>query len=133
MTDFRSAAEIFVTQFIDYVEKHDIKDEFNKRTQKMERSPGVEALIRDAKKVFPERIGTEGTDKLSQDEIAEAIEASPNVIDTQEMFGRKIQMNGGVRQMLRGVLEGDSEATFAALEFIRAEDGLKEFHVPAKA
>jgi hypothetical protein len=132
---FRSAAEEFVTQFIDYVDKYDILDELNKRTNKMERSPGVEKLIRDAKKVFPERkpktAGAEMT-ALSEEERMLAIAASANVVDTREMFSRKIQENGGVREMLRRLLDGDDAAREEAREFFKAENGRKEFYVTPK-
>jgi hypothetical protein len=64
--DYRSKAEIFVTTFLDYITQHDILDEFDKRTQKMVRSEGVENLVKMASEIFPPRVrvGKVETDKL---------------------------------------------------------------------
>lgn len=132
MTDYRSKAEVFVTEFIDYVNKHDILDYFDKRSQKMTRSAGVEALIRQANEVFPARVGKEGTDKLTEVEIAEAVEASPNVIDRRDVFSKKIQDNGGARGLLERILNGDLAALPLAQELIDADNGDKEFYEPSK-
>lgn len=129
MSEFREAAEAFVVEFIRYVDKYDINDEYNKKTNKMERSPGVQSLIDQARKVFPEQVddGKTETDKLSVVQVDEAIANSPNVIDTRDMFSRKIQENGGVRRLLEEVLNGSEEARLQAVEFFRAERGEKEF------
>lgn len=126
MSDHRSAAEQFVTAFIDYVDKYDIKDELNKRKNIMERSPGIESLIKQANAVFPERLGQEGNDAVT--DIDAAIAASPKiVIDTRKMFARKIQQNGAARGLLERVLAGDENAKSLATEFIAAERGEKDF------
>lgn len=132
MTDYRSKAEIFVTSFLDYVEKHDILDEFDKRTQKMVRSPGVEALVKEASQVFPARvkIGKKETDKLTPEQIDVAVTESPNVLDRRDVFSRKIQSNGAARGLLERVMEGDTEAMALAAEFLQAEKGEKQFYVP---
>lgn len=128
MTDYRSDAERFVTAFIDYVEEHDIKDYFDTKMNKMERSPGVENLVKQAKAVFPERIGLEGTKDLSTTEVSEAIEASDGVvIDRREDFARRVQANGGVRKMLRSLFNGEPDAHDRVAEFFAAEDGEKPF------
>ena len=130
MTDYRSEAEKFVTDFIDYVNQHNILDQFNKRTQKMERSPGVDALVKQAMSIFPDR--QKGPTKLSNPELDEAIKAAPNVVDTRSMFARRTQENGGVRAMLRAIVEGSPDADEAverAKEFFAAEDGTKKFDV----
>ena len=137
MSDYRSEAEKFVTGFLDYVQEHDILDHFDKRTQKMIRSAGVEALIKQAKAVFPARKpdgeSAEEMAKLSENARDAAIKGSPNVVDTREMFSARVQKNGGVRRLLRDVLAGDEEAIKQAEEFFLAEDGEKEFYVPTKS
>lgn len=130
MTDYRSAAEIFVTAFLDYMYKEDICDEFDKKTQKMIRSAGVQKLLDDAEAIFPPRAGKEETDKLTPEQITEAVEASPNVINLQNVFARKIQQNGGARELLARVLAGDPEAVVLGKELIAANEGEKNFDVP---
>ena len=134
MSDYRSDAEKFVTDFLDYVHNHDILDHFDKRTQKMIRSAGVEALIKQAKAVFPPRAddGKAETDKLTEDQRDEAIKNSSNVVDTREMFAARVQKNGGVRRILRELMDGNPQALKDAEEFFAAEDGEKEFHVSTK-
>lgn len=129
MTEYRSAAESFVIEFLRYVQKHDILDEFNKRTQKMERSPGIAAIIKQAQSVFPPEVedGKKETDKLTKEQVDEAIEASPDVLDTRELFGRKIAENGAARGLLEKVLAGDVAAIEQANEFLQAERGEKKF------
>jgi hypothetical protein len=88
----------------------------------------VEKLILQAQAVFPRADnGKTETDKLTEEQVDEAVESSENVIDTREMFARKVAENGGVRTMLRGLFEGDPEARERAAEFLAAEDGEKEF------
>lgn len=129
MTDYRSEAEKFVTEFLDYVEAYDILDKLNRQTQKMERSPGVAALIKQAESVFPKRAddGKAETDKLTSEQIDEAIAASPNVLPTREMFSRKVQASGGTRDMLRRLYEGDPSARDDVQAFLEAEDGVTKF------
>ena len=130
MTDYRSAAEIFVTAFLDYMYKEDILDEFDKKTQKMVRSAGVQKLLDDAEAIFSPRAGKAETDKLTPEQITEAVEASPNVINLQNVFARKIQQNGGARELLARVLVGDPEAIILGKELIAANEGEKNFDVP---
>jgi hypothetical protein len=136
MNDMRSEAEKFVSEFLDYVEEYDILDYYNKQRQKMQRSAGIETLIKRAKTVFPERKPDGESAKLmaelNQEERDKAIEASSVVIDTREMFSRRVAKNGGVRRMLREVIQGNPIALAEAMEFFAAEDGEKEFHVPSK-
>lgn len=131
MSDFRSNAEKFVSNFLDYIYKYDIHDEFDKRTQKMVRSAGVQALVKEAEAVFPKRAddGKAETDKLTVDELESAIDASNNVIDRRDVFSRKIQKNGAARGLLERVLAGDKDAVDMARELIAADNGKKEFHV----
>lgn len=132
--DYRSEAEKFVTAFLDYVYKYDIQDEFDKKTQKMIRSPGVEALVKQAESVFPARAddGKTETDKLSKEEVDAVIENNSVVVDRRDVFSRKIQENGASQGLLRRVLQGDQEAIGLALELVKADDGEKEFYVPTK-
>lgn len=123
MSDYRSDAEKFVTDFIDYVQQHDILDQLNKRTQKMERSPGVDALVKQAMAVFPERIGDAGNKKLTPKQMDAAIAAAPNVEDMRAVFARKVQANGSARGLLEKVLAGDDEARELAEKLIRADKG----------
>jgi hypothetical protein len=134
MTDYRSKAELFVTEFLDYINKHDILDHFDKKTQKMIRSAGVEALIRQASDVFPPRvaIGKAETDKLTSEQVSNSIEESENVLDRRDAFSRKIQTNGGAKGLLERILEGDVTAIPLARELIDADNGDKEFYVSPK-
>lgn len=128
MTDYRSEAEKFVTAFLDYVYEYDILDQFNKRTQKMERSPGVQSLVKMAESVFPPRVKKgEPTPEIAPEDADAAIKASPNVIDTREMFSRRVQESGGVRSMLRSLYYDEPGAADKVREFLEAEDGTKEF------
>lgn len=129
MDDYRSKAEIFVTRFLDYVQVYDIKDFFNKSTQTMERSPGIQALITEAESVFPTRVisGKTVTDAIDAEVVEELINTSPNVIDSREVFSRKIKDAGAARGLLERVIAGDMEAIELAKEFIKAENGEKEF------
>ena len=134
MSEFRSAAEIFLARFLDYVYKHDIKDEFNKRTQKMERSPGVATLIKEAEQASPRAAdgadGKQRTDALTTQQVDEAMKATPNVIDRREDFGRRIQLNGGTRKLLQELFDGEPGARVRVEEFLSAENGIKKFDEP---
>jgi hypothetical protein len=128
--DYRSKAEIFVTTFLDYITQHDILDEFDKRTQKMVRSEGVENLVKMASEIFPPRVrvGKVETDKLSQEELDKAVaESSEVVVDRRDVFSRKIQANGAARGLLARVLAGDSEAIELGRELVAADAGEKTF------
>lgn len=129
--DYRSKAEIFVTEFLDYVTQHDILDEFDKRTQKMVRSAGVEKLVKMASEIFPPRVkrGKLETDKLSEQEISDAINGAPNVVvDRRDVFSRKVQANGAARGLLAAVLAGDMDAIELSKEFLAADAGEKNFY-----
>ncbi|RZK44828.1 MAG: hypothetical protein EOO61_02335 [Hymenobacter sp.] len=131
MTDFRSKSEEFVSKFLDYIYKYDIKDNFNNQTQKMERSAGVEKLIAQAQAVYPRADnGQVENSKLAVEQMEEAIEKSSNVLDLREEFARKIAANGSARGLLEKVLSGDEAAKLEAIEFIKAERGEKEFREP---
>lgn len=129
MSEYRSAAEQFVTEFLDYVEKYDIKDELNKRKNIMERSPGVEALIKKAQAIFPPRVdvGKVETDKLTEAQVDEAIATSPNVIDTRARFAKRVAANGGTHALLRQLYADEPGAREAVEAFLNAEDGKMEF------
>jgi len=130
--DHRSAAERFVSKFLDYIYKTDIEDYFNKTTQKMERSAGVDALVKQAEAVFPGRplngkSAQAENEKLSEADKDAAIAASPGVVDTREMFARRVAKNGGTHKLLRDLFDGKSDAHDRVAEFLAAEDGEKEF------
>lgn len=129
MTDYRSEAEKFVTEFLDYMSRYDILDEFDKSAQKMVRSAGVNALYTKAQSIFPPRvpIGKVETDKLSEEVLEQLVTESPNVIDRRDVFSRKISDAGSARGLLAGVLEGNPDAVILAQEFLKAERGEKEF------
>lgn len=122
----------FVADFIKYYEAYDIQDLLDKKLNKMVTSPGVLRLVADARDILPARAddGNAANLALSAKEIDEAIEEAHNVIDTREMFSRKVQANGSARGLLEKVLKGDVEAIAQAQEFVKAENGEKEFEVP---
>ena len=136
MTDYRSDAERFITEFLDYVYKYDIRDQLNKQTQRMERSPGVETLVKMAQSIFPERKpggkSAEEMRNLSDAERNTAILASPNVVDTRAMFSAKIAANGGLHGLVMAVGDNVPGALEDLVEYVKAEKGLKEFHEPQK-
>lgn len=124
MTDYRSAAEQFVTEFLDYVYQYDIRDKLNMQTNKMERSPGVAKLIQKAEAVFPPRIKRgEEAPTLTAEQIDEAVKTSPNVVDTREEFSRRVAKNGGTHALLRALYKGEPDAIERVKEFFAAEDG----------
>lgn len=131
MSDYRSKAEDFVINFLRHVNKEDILDHFDKARQKMVRSPGIEALIKEAREVFPPQLenggGKEATDALTPEQVDSSIEESPHVLDRRDVFARKIQENGAARGLLRRVLDGDTEAAVMALELFAADDGETKF------
>ena len=130
--DYRSASEKFVTEFLDYVEKYDIFDEFDKRTQKMARSAGVDALIKKASGVFPPRVKVGQIENALVKDMDVTIEGAKNILDKRDVFARKIRDNGAARGLLEKVMTGDEKAIALAYEFLRAEKGEKEFDVPTK-
>lgn len=128
MTDYRSKAEIFATDFLNYIYEYDILDELDKRTNKMVRSAGVQNLVKQAEAIFPPRIKEgETAPELTDEQRSEAIAAAPNVVDTREMFARRVAKNGGTHALLRQLYADAPGAREAVKEFFEAEDGEKEF------
>lgn len=124
----------FVVDFLKYYEKEDILDLLDKRLNKMVTSPGVLQLVADARDILPPRAddGQIENAKLSQKELDDAVTKSENVIDTREMFSRKVQANGSARGLLEKVLNREGPAIELAREFLKAERGEKDFEVPTK-
>lgn len=122
----RSDAEKFVTRFLDYVYKYDILDDFDVKNQKRVRSPGVQALIEQAEKVFPPRkkgvVAADEMAELTEEQRSEAIEASEDVVDMRAEFAKRTARNGGLRAILRQIMAGDPEGYTRAAEFLGLED-----------
>jgi hypothetical protein len=114
LTDiYETGGREFAIDFINYFEKEGINDEFDKKTQKMVPSPGVLALVRQAKAIFPERMPDDGHERnkvLPEDERQAAIDAGPTVVDMQKVFARRMAVNKGAQGLLMQLAEagGDS-------------------------
>jgi hypothetical protein len=128
MSDIREQALQFVADFIAYYEEYDILDKFDARRNKQVTSDGVLGLVKQARSIIPRaEDGQIENSKLTADQVDEAVQNSPKIIDTREMFARKVQDNGSARGLLEQVLSGDQAAILLATEFVRAEKGEKEF------
>ena len=130
MSEFETGGREFAIDFLNYYDKYGINDEFDKRTQKMVPSAGVLALVKQAKSIFPERAAGEQkklNDSLTKEQVDEAIASDSNVLDTREMFAKRVARNGGTHALLRALYKGEPGASEAVLEFLQAEDGEKEF------
>jgi hypothetical protein len=134
MSDIREDALQFVANFIAYYEDHDILDKFDSKRNKQTTSDGVLALVKQARSILPRaEDGQIENSKLTATQIDESIQLSANIVDTREMFSRKVQDNGSARGLLEQVLSGDQASILLATEFIRAQKGEKEFgEVPTK-
>lgn len=100
----------FIRDFLKYVDKVGIFDEYDKDTNKMKTSSGVEALIKQARQLMPEELsGREAG--LRMTELSEAHRdalikaAGPRVVDLRTEFAKKMAMNGGAHKLLTDIVE----------------------------
>lgn len=115
-----SKAIDFIRDFLDYVEKVGIYDEFDNTTQKMVTSKGVYDLIQQARSCMPEKLkpaqAARAMRDLSESERDRLIGQSENdsVVDLRKEFQAKMSRNGGAQGVLRQLVEaldhGDQDA-----------------------
>lgn len=116
----------FIRDFLNYVNKEGIYDKFDKDTQQMVTSPGVEALIKEAQSYLPKKLGKGEAAKLmrnlSDEEREKLIAAAEDdrVIDLRKTFQRKMSENGGaqgiVTQLVEALESGDNSLVGEAIE-----------------
>jgi hypothetical protein len=110
----------FIRDFLNYVDKEGIYDQFDKDTQKMVTSAGVEALIKEAKSYLPEKLKPLEAAKrmrdLNEDErdqlIKDADEA--RIIDLRKRFQKKMSINQGAQGIVARLVEA-----------VKAQDNVK--------
>lgn len=122
----------FVRDFLNYVDKEGIYDYFDRDSQKMTTSPGVLALIKDARSYLPPKLKGGQAAVLMKDLPEELrdklIEKSDRerVLDLRTAFARKQAENGGARGVLErlvtSVHEGFDQEEFE--EILRDAKGL---------
>jgi len=132
----RSEAEKFVTAFLDHVEEFDILDEYDENVNEMVRSEEIEELVKWAQQIYPRKPNGESAREMEvmfEPEREAAIAAAPNVVHLRADFAKRIAANGGLRRIVRDIVEGteqnDMERLNRALDdahtFIEAEDGVE--------
>lgn len=91
----------FVRDFLAYIEKVGIYDQFDAETQKMTTSPGVQKLIKDAHTYLPEKLKPlEAATRMrdltdaERDQMIKTADAD-RVVDLRKKFQRKMSLNGG--------------------------------------
>lgn len=118
----------FVSKFLADYDKYGIQDFYNQTSKKMETSWFVKELVDAARKIAPVKVGRLEAANLmrAMDEQArvEAIEASPEkVVNLRAEFSRRTAENGGLRAILRDVVENPNAETVAtARQFLEFED-----------
>ena len=101
----------FVRDFLAYVEKVGIYDQFDADTQKMVTSPGVQKLIKDAATYLPEKLKpAEAAHRMRDLTVAERnrmIEQADagRVLDLRKQFQEKMRRNGGAQGIVRRIAE----------------------------
>lgn len=105
----------FVRDFLNYVEKEGVYDHFDRDSQKMVTSPGVQVLIKDARSYLPPKLKGKQAATLMRDlpdEMREKlIEKSDRerVVDLRTAFARKQAENGGARGVLERLVASVNE------------------------
>ena len=98
----------FVASFLAFVNTNGIYDEFDKESNKMITSSGVQALIEQAKTLLPEMKGGQTSKmmrELTDDERERAIVGNNRVIDMRAEFAKRIAANGGRQRLMSGFVE----------------------------
>lgn len=98
----------FIHNFISYANSEGIYDEYDKDSNKMKTSAGMQALINSAKEFFPElpKGATAALMRnLTEDERNKAIEGTPKVIDMRAEFAKKMSANEGARGLVTQLAE----------------------------
>ena len=111
----------FIRDFLKYVEKVVIYDEYDKETNKMKTSVGVLNLIKQAKESMPEELsGGEAAalmKDLSDDHRDSLIKsAGDRVYDARTQFARKMASNAGARGLLEQIVKSDGSNMHELLE-----------------
>lgn len=93
----------FIRDFLIYVNKEGIYDKFDKDTQKMVTSPGVEALIKEAESYLPKKLKGRAAANLmrdlNEDEREVLIQSAEEgrIIDLRRQFQEKMSVNRGAQ------------------------------------
>jgi hypothetical protein len=101
----------FIRDFLNYVNKEGIYDKFDKESQQMVTSPGVEALIKAAEACLPKKLGKGEAARLMRDLSEEERDMliknseEERVIDLRETFRKKIALNGGAQGIVKRLVE----------------------------
>jgi hypothetical protein len=101
----------FVRDFLNYVEKVGIFDEFDKESQKMITSAGVQSLIQEARSCLPEKLkpvqAANRMRDLNEAERDALIQSSEKerVIDMRKEFQKKMSENGGAMGIVERLVE----------------------------
>lgn len=101
----------FVRDFLNFVEKHGIFDEFDKDSQKMVTSVGIKALIEEAQSCLPEKLkpkqAAERMRDLNDDEREKLIKDSDaqKVIDMRKVFQDKMSKNKGAQGLIEKLVK----------------------------
>lgn len=120
----------FVRDFIRYVDSHGIYDEFDRDTQKMVTSVGVQSLIKDAHNCLPEKLkpreAAARMRDLSEAERDKLLEDADKerVVDMRKHFQKKMSENGGaqgiIQRLVNALETNDGQSAASALTDARA-------------
>jgi len=101
----------FIRDFLNYVEKVGIFDEYDRDTNKMKTSAGVEALIKEARSYLPPKLkGIEAAAKMRdldpdmRDQLIQQDEEK-RIIDMRTEFARRQAENGGAQGLLKRLVD----------------------------
>ncbi len=114
----------FIRDFLAYVNKVGIYDEFDKDAQKMVTSQGVEALIKEAQRYMPDTLKPMAASlrmrDLTDDERDRAIADSEagRIIDMRQEFQRRMAKNKGAVGLLEKLIEASETGNYEGLEVI---------------
>lgn len=120
----------FIRYFLAYVENVGIYDEFDKDTQKMVTSNGVESLIKEAQSYLPEKLKPlaaanrmRNLSDAHRDTLI-AIAEADKIIDMRQAFQKKMSINGGAQSIVKHILDAidaqDEESFKEALQDAKA-------------
>lgn len=98
----------FIASFIKYFDKEGIYDSYDKDSNTMVTSPGVQKLIEEARLFFPDMKNgrsAKAMRELTEEERDRAVVGNDKIVDCRKLFARKIAANNGRRGLLTQVLE----------------------------
>lgn len=101
----------FVRDFLNYVEKVGIFDEFDRDTQKMVTSSGVQSLIKEAQTCLPEKLkprqAAQRMRDLNDAEREQLIKEAEDgrILDMRKTFQDKMSKNGGAQGIIARLVD----------------------------